>query len=136
MEKRKVTRREFIKKTGAGSAAIWAMAPCFSLGHASIQESRLDRGAVFAALGDTLIPTDPGDPGYRSLEPYKITEEVMRGLAAVRDADLFGLPDDGGPVRRRLSQKLVRMAARTDQQAEQEREGNYKLKKIHESCTF
>lgn len=59
---------------------------------AAIDESaataQIDRRAIFAALGDTLIPTDPGDPGYRSLEPYKITEEVMKGLGAIRDADL------------------------------------------------
>ncbi len=48
----------------------------------------VDRHAIFAALGDTLIPTDPGDPGYRSLEPYKITEEVMKGLTATKDEDL------------------------------------------------
>lgn len=48
----------------------------------------VDRHALFAALGDTLIPTDPGDPGYKSLEPYKITDEVMKGLSAIRDDDL------------------------------------------------
>ncbi len=33
----------------------------------------VDRSAVIAALGDTIIPSDPGDPGYRTLEPYNIT---------------------------------------------------------------
>jgi hypothetical protein len=48
----------------------------------------VDRRAIFAALGDTLIPTDPGDPGYKTLEPYNITEEVMKGLTAIKDDDL------------------------------------------------
>lgn len=48
----------------------------------------VDRHGIFAALGDTLIPSDPGDPGYKSLEAYRITEEVMKGLGAIRDEDL------------------------------------------------
>ncbi|MGH9902213.1 MAG: hypothetical protein ACRD68_10445, partial [Pyrinomonadaceae bacterium] len=55
------------------------------------------RRAVFAALGDTLIPTDPGDPGYKSLEPYGITGEVMKGLEAVTDADLDAFDKGSAP---------------------------------------
>lgn len=89
MGKKRVSRREFLKRSGAGSVAVTAFAPGFILGESeSPRALHAQRHAIFAALGDTLIPTDPGDPGYRSLEAYKITEEVMKGLTAIKDADL------------------------------------------------
>lgn len=89
MEKKRVSRREFLVKSGAGSVAITAITPGLSLGasHASVSALAV-RGAIFAALGDTLIPSDPGDPGYKSLEAYNITDEVMKGLEPIGDADL------------------------------------------------
>ena len=88
MKKRKVSRREFLIRTGGGSVALTAAAPALGFKEDTLQPAALDRHAIFAALGDTLIPTDPGDPGYRSLERYKITEEVMKGLDRIADADL------------------------------------------------
>lgn len=93
MKKERVSRREFLKRSGGGSVALTAVAPALGLGRnglsGSAQESAsLDRHAIFAALGDTLIPTDLDDPGYKSLERYKITEEVMKGLGSISDADL------------------------------------------------
>jgi hypothetical protein len=89
MGKKKVSRRDFLKRSGAGSIAITALAPALSFGRSDApQAAQIDRHAVFAALGDTLIPTDPGDPGYKSLETYKITEEVMKKLDGVSDGDL------------------------------------------------
>ncbi len=89
MGKKKVSRRDFLKRSGAGSIAITAMAPGLSFGRSGVSESpQVDRHAIFAALGDTLIPTDPGDPGYKSLEAYQITEEVMKKLEVISDADL------------------------------------------------
>lgn len=89
MGKKKVSRRDFLKRSGAGSIALTAMAPALSFGRSEAsQAAQVDRQAIFAALGDTLIPTDPGDPGYKSLETYKITEEVMKKLDGVTDADL------------------------------------------------
>jgi len=32
-------------------------------------------------MGNTLIPSDPEDPGYEILEPYNITAEVLKGLS-------------------------------------------------------
>ena len=88
-KKSKVSRREFLKGSGAGSIAITAIAPGLGFGRSeSSQAAQLDRQAIFASLGDTLIPTDPGDPGYKSLEAYKITEEVMKKLDGISDADL------------------------------------------------
>jgi hypothetical protein len=89
LDKKKVSRREFLRRSGAGSIAITAITPGLALaGREPAPAAAVDRHAIFAALGDTLIPTDPGDPGYRSLEVYKITEEVMKGLTALGDADL------------------------------------------------
>ncbi|HWP44740.1 MAG TPA: hypothetical protein VNO14_15940 [Blastocatellia bacterium] len=88
MSKKKVSRREFLLRTGGGSVALTAASPALGLHKNKPHPAALDRHAIFAALGDTLIPTDPGDPGYKSLERYKITEEVMKGLAAIADADL------------------------------------------------
>jgi hypothetical protein len=88
MEKKRVSRREFLKRSGGGSVALTAAAPSLGFGGGEQESASLDRHAIFAALGDTLIPTDPGDPGYKSLERYKITEEVMKGLNTIPDADL------------------------------------------------
>jgi hypothetical protein len=88
MEKKRVSRREFLKRSGGGSVALTAAAPSPGFGRSEQEFATLDRHAIFAALGDTLIPTDPGDPGYKSLERYKITEEVMKGLNTIPDADL------------------------------------------------
>lgn len=89
MSKSKVSRREFLKRSGAGSIAITSIGSGLAYGRSeSHQASRLDRHAMIASIGDTLIPTDPGDPGYKSLEQYKITEEVMKKLDGISDDDL------------------------------------------------
>jgi hypothetical protein len=78
------SRREFVKTIGATAAAV-ALAGSSSLVSAA---PPANRHAVIAALGDALIPSDPGDPGYKDLEAYNITEEVLKGLSGVSDADL------------------------------------------------
>src|SRR5688572_18502687 len=84
-EKREVNRREFVKSSGQavlGTAAVVGIAappPALAQG--------VDRAAVVAAVGDTLIPTDTDDPGYATLEPHQITAEVLKELA-MTDADL------------------------------------------------
>lgn len=98
MAKEKASRREFLK---TGWIAIATVIPTLDRAEGRTpQSAKVNRHAIFAALGDTIIPTDPDDPGYRTLEPYGITEEVMKGLEAIRDAyleifnaasaDLFG----------------------------------------------
>ena len=87
MKKKDVSRRDFLKTTGMGAAAI----PTTLVGVSSQQvqgQAAVDRSAVIAALGDTIIPSDPGDPGYRTLEPYNITAEVMKGLSGLSDDNL------------------------------------------------
>jgi hypothetical protein len=84
--KKDVSRRDFLKTTGMGAAVIPA-AGVVATQQAQAQGAT-NRTAVIAALGDTIIPSDPGDPGYRTLEPYNITAEVMKGLTGLPDADL------------------------------------------------
>jgi hypothetical protein len=84
MKKDRVSRRDFLKTTGAGSVAIASVTPAVS----QSAKASVNRHAMFAALGDTLIPSDPDDPGYQILEPYNITAEVMKGLTALKDEDL------------------------------------------------
>jgi len=84
--KDKHTRRRFLKTTGSSAAAL-IVGPKVSLVFAqetsATAESTPEELArqVVAALGDTLIPSDPGDPGYRDLKGFHITEEVMKILA-------------------------------------------------------
>ena len=84
----KVTRRGFLKVTGLGAGAT-----ALTLGGATpaaVAVPDLDRAAVVSAIGDTLIPTDAGDPGYRTLEAYNITVEVLKELdVTAEDLDLF-----------------------------------------------
>ena len=84
--KKDVSRRDFLKTTGMGAAVI-PTAGVVATQQAQAQAAT-DRTAVIAALGDTIIPSDPGDPGYRTLEPYNITAEVMKGLTGLSDDDL------------------------------------------------
>jgi anaerobic selenocysteine-containing dehydrogenase len=64
MKKKGVSRRDFLKTSGAGAAALTAV----STATPEVQaQSSASRTQVFAALGDTIIPSDPGDPGYRTL---------------------------------------------------------------------
>jgi hypothetical protein len=97
-----VSRRDFIKQSAtagaaaiAGAAALDAVeaqqlslranAPFANPGPARRTQgvrviARVNRHAVLFAIGDTLIPSAPGDPGYRGLEWYGITDEVNRRL--------------------------------------------------------
>ena len=82
MEPENVSRRDFLK-TASVAAAMAAV-----VGSATpLVAAPADRKAVVAALGDTLIPSDPGDPGYKDLESHGITDEVLKALPGVSDAD-------------------------------------------------
>jgi hypothetical protein len=107
-----VSRREFIKQSAsAGTATVAGLtamkSSAVAAGRAArtdvpedapglvgrpVQNGRkkpiVDRHAVLFAVGDTLIPSAPGDPGYRDLEWYGITNEVDRRLEGVTDDDL------------------------------------------------
>ncbi|MBI2821180.1 MAG: twin-arginine translocation signal domain-containing protein, partial [Acidobacteria bacterium] len=87
VEKRKVSRRKFIKggSVGAVAAALTTMTPAAPLGATGDPASKYNRALLISRLGDTLIPSGPDDPGYSTLEPYNITAEVMKGLASLSD---------------------------------------------------
>ena len=88
-KKEKVTRRNFIKQGSVGSVAVAVSQVGSVSGQATSRlQSGYDRSLIFAKLGDTLIPSVPGDPGYRPLELYNITAEVMKGLESLSDQDL------------------------------------------------
>ena len=70
------SRRHFLKKTALGSAAWVSTAP-------PAQAQATDRLQILAALGDTLIPSEAGKPGFKSLQPYGITEEVNKSLTSL-----------------------------------------------------
>ena len=76
------SRRHFLKKSALGSAAWVSTAPKVQA------QDTADRLPILAALGDTLIPSEAGKPGFKSLQPYGITEEVNQSLKALQD-ELF-----------------------------------------------
>ena len=88
MDKKNLTRRQFLRQAGGatGGAAMGAgaaagmVAPGLSWAAELENAPAVDRKQLVAALGDTIIPTADGYPGYRRLEQYGITDEVMKGL--------------------------------------------------------
>ncbi len=97
MSKQKVSRRDFLKKTGSGATATAVALSSIEASQARPAALDLDRTAVVAAIGDTLIPSDPGDPGYESLEPYNITAEVLKELQ-VSDEELVLFDGQAGEL--------------------------------------
>lgn len=100
----RVSRRDFMKKT-VGTATVAGIAGKRAEGGPSTlpesdaevatrsQEAnnagmQVPRKAILFAIGDTLIPSAPGDPGYRELEWYGISDEVDRRLEDVTGEDL------------------------------------------------
>ncbi len=79
-----LSRREFVKQAGAASAVYWVPP-----GVGSLAEPAVQRLAIVSAMGDALIPSAAGDPGYQDLEAYGISQEVLKGLQGLSD-DLLG----------------------------------------------
>lgn len=81
-----ISRRQFVKQTVVGTAAL-----------ASVSAEALEAAAapvdprkqVIAALGSVFIPSGPGDPGYKELESYGITDYVMKDFSATDALDVF-----------------------------------------------
>ena len=84
----RMVRRKFLKEAGLGTAAIAASGSLFQQA-SLLQEVQAagmsNRQAIVFLLGDTLIPSEPGDPGYRDMEWYGITEEAMKRLSDISD---------------------------------------------------
>lgn len=108
-EKQGVSRRDFIRTTATTGTAIAAGlagvepaktkhqgdARLDTFPHiadlqqsASSRSQMVNRREVLFAIGDTLIPSALGDPGYKDLEWYGITDEVNRRLEGLSDDDL------------------------------------------------
>ena len=73
-ENKSTSRRHFLKKTALGSVALTSPVQAVQTALTA------DRLKILAALGDTLIPSAPGKPGFRSLERHGITAETNKGL--------------------------------------------------------
>ena len=86
MTRKSISRRDLLKK-GAWAGAATTIACRGTPVLRAQEEAPAERYAIVAALGDTLIPSTP-DPGYKSLEAYNITAEVMKGLTFLRDSEL------------------------------------------------
>ncbi len=97
MSKQKVSRRDFLRKTGSGATGTAVALASIKTSQAAPATLDVDPAAVVAALGDVLIPSDPGDPGYKTLEPYNITAEVMKDLP-VSDEELVLLNSQAGEL--------------------------------------
>jgi hypothetical protein len=90
-----LSRREFLKEAGAGAISVGVgvgvLQTPLVAGAISADAPDVDRKKLIAALGDTLIPTAEGYPGYQHLERYGITDEVLKGLQmlSARDLNVF-----------------------------------------------
>lgn len=87
MAKKNVSRRDFLKTGSLATAALAGLGASVEAQNPAGIASAADRHFIVAALGDTLVPSTP-DPGYKSLEPYNITAEVLKGLTILSDAEL------------------------------------------------
>lgn len=84
------SRRKFVEAVALGVGGI-ALTPRQS--EAAIEE----RLKILAALGETIIPSDPGDPGFKELEPHRITEEVNKSLRPLKDEVFVRFNDAAKP---------------------------------------
>lgn len=74
------SRRDFVKGAALGAGGLLLTA-----GQTEAADTQ-DRMKVLAALGDTIIPSKEGKPGFRDLEPYGIVEELNRTLRSMNDS--------------------------------------------------
>ncbi|NNE38497.1 MAG: hypothetical protein HKN08_09345 [Gammaproteobacteria bacterium] len=79
LNKMNFSRRKFLKTSSlmSGSIAFYAMS---ARGQALLQS--LDITDMISSIGDILIPSTPGKPGYTGLENQGITVEVMKKLSS------------------------------------------------------
>ena len=78
MPNKRTSRRNFIRKAALGAGAL--VLPAQATPAAAAERSR-----ILSALGDTIIPSKTGDPGFKDLEAHGITEQVNKNLAALKD---------------------------------------------------
>ncbi|MDP6561062.1 MAG: hypothetical protein QF619_13240 [Candidatus Binatia bacterium] len=79
-----ISRRWFLKTVSLASMTLWgAVNRLWSQSSGTEEVPQVDLGELVAALGDTLIPSEPGYPGYRRLQAHGITDEVLKGLQGI-----------------------------------------------------
>ena len=94
-KKDKVSRRKFMMHGSVSTIAMAASTMSPVRGQAARDlPAGYDRALVISKLGDTLIPSSPGDPGYRTLEPYNITAEILKGVDSISDENLVLFNDE------------------------------------------
>jgi hypothetical protein len=131
--KQGVSRRDFIKSSAsAGTATVAGLAalkpaeeyspivgaeptveqaPAPQPQAEKRSEPSPDRRSILLAIGDTLIPSAPRDPGYKDLEWYGITAEVERWLEmSDDDLDLFN-KSSAGPLKKKFTELSERERA-------------------------
>jgi hypothetical protein len=82
-------RRKFLKKSVEAMIVTPALLGSAAwVSTAAPVQAQVDRLQILAALGDTLIPSGSGKPGFKSFQPDGITEEVNKNLIALQD-ELF-----------------------------------------------
>ena len=74
-------RRSFLKRAMLSLGAVVWINPV-QVG------SEAGRFRILSALGDTLIPSKPGDPGFVDLEPHGIVQAVSNTLVSLADKPL------------------------------------------------
>jgi hypothetical protein len=88
MQKTNLSRRRFLKQTSAGAVAATMLSKSLVAGTTDFTNApAVDKKRLVAALADTIIPTADGYPGYRHLEQYGITDEVLKSLQGVSQQD-------------------------------------------------
>jgi len=76
--KQRSSRRDFIKGATLGAGGLLLISGRMDAADAG------DRIKILNALCETIIPSKPGDPGFKDLEPHGITEEVNKALRPLK----------------------------------------------------
>ncbi len=84
-------RRSFLKRAMLSLGAVVWINPV-QVG------SEAGRLRILSALGDTLIPSRPGDPGFVDLEPHGIVQAVSNTLVSLADSLLKRLNQAPKPI--------------------------------------
>ena len=88
MTLKSISRRWFVKTVSLASMTLWgAINRLWSQSSGAQEVPEVDLGELVEALGDTLIPSEPGYPGYRRLQGHGITDEVLKGLQGIERRD-------------------------------------------------
>ena len=84
-------RRSFFKRAMLSLSAVVWVNPA-QLG------SEAGRLRILSALGDTIIPSKPGDPGFVDLEPHGIVQAVSNTLVSLADSPLERFNQSTAPL--------------------------------------